>query len=294
MKAIRFIILLGFIAANLYGQYSRGKVIEGQTINSEIMGKEIRYTVYLPFDYEISERYYPVVYLLHGYTDNDMAWIQFGEANMLCDKAIAENEIPSMILVTPDADVSWYINNYDNSVRYEDFFINEFIPFIESEFRIRKEKRFRAVSGLSMGGYGSLVYALKHPGMFSACAPFSAAVYSKKQIVETPPERWDYVFGVVFCPGLEGESRMTDHLMSNNIFEIIKNAELEKLKSVRMYIDCGDDDWLLTGNMELNQLLNDLEIPHEFRVRDGKHSWTYWRTGLIDALKFIGGGFHQQ
>lgn len=294
MTAIRFIILLGFITANLYGQYSRGKILEGQTINSEIMGKEIRYTVYLPFDYDTSERYYPVVYLLHGYTDNDMAWIQFGEANMLCDKAIAENEIPSMILVTPDADVSWYINNYDNSVRYEDFFINEFIPYIESKFRIRKEKRFRAVSGLSMGGYGSLVYALKYPDMFSACAPFSAAIYSKKQIVETPQESWDYVFGVVFGSGLEAEGRITDHLVSNNIFEIINNAELEKLKSVKIYIDCGDDDWLLTGNMELNQLLNDMEIPHEFRVRDGKHSWTYWRTGLIDALKFIGSRFHQQ
>ncbi|MGM0532544.1 MAG: alpha/beta hydrolase-fold protein, partial [Bacteroidota bacterium] len=95
MKRLQYVILFfaislltGIIAAE--AQVSRGKVLEGLTIDSDLMGKEMRYTVYLPFDYETSNRHYPVVYLLHGYTDNDMGWIQFGEANMKVDKAIAQ------------------------------------------------------------------------------------------------------------------------------------------------------------------------------------------------------------
>src|SRR5690606_11939201 len=105
------------------------------TVESRILGKPVRYTVYLPYDYHTSTRYYPVVYLLHGYTDNDTGWLQFGEAHMIADELINDREIPPMIIVMPDAGVSWYVNNFDASVRYEDFFIDEFIPHIEAQYR---------------------------------------------------------------------------------------------------------------------------------------------------------------
>ncbi len=135
-----------------HAQISRGVVQEGLTLDSKILGTKVRYSIYLPFDYETSSRFYPVVYLLHGYTDNDMGWIQFGEANLIADEAIAKREIPSMIIAMPDAGVSWYINNYNGSVRFEDFFFQEFMPYIESHYRIRAEKSYRGVAGLSMGG----------------------------------------------------------------------------------------------------------------------------------------------
>lgn len=120
------IILLTFITflfnSNIYPQFSRGIVQEGLTLRSKILKKNVRYTIYLPFDYNSSTRYYPVVYLLHGYTDNDMGWMQFGEAHLIADEAIGKRQIPPMILAMPDGGVSWYINNFDNSVRYEDFF----------------------------------------------------------------------------------------------------------------------------------------------------------------------------
>src|SRR6056297_1548264 len=155
------VLITGFSCASI-AQVSRGKVVEGLTIESRLLDKEVRYSIYLPFDYETSQRYYPVVYLLHGYTDNDMGWIQFGEAHLKADQAIAQGKIPPMIIVMPDAGVSWYINNYDNSVPYEDFFFDEFMPHVESKYRIRQKKRYRGVAGLSMGGYGALVYSLKH------------------------------------------------------------------------------------------------------------------------------------
>lgn len=298
MKRFRYVVIftiIGLFAGITVteAQVSRGKVLEGLTIDSKLMDKEMRYTVYLPFDYETSNRYYPVVYLLHGYSDNDMGWVQFGEVNMKVDKAIAEGKIPPMIIVMPDGGVSWYINNYDNSVPYEDYFFEEFIPYIESKYRIRKEKRYRGIAGLSMGGYGTLVYALKHPDKFAACAAFSAGLTVPGQVENMGQQQWDNVYGVVYGKGLSGEERLTDHFLANNPFHIVKNANKEKLKSLRYYIDCGDDDFLSPANNEFHNLLIDENISHEYRVRDGHHSWQYWRTGIIDGLKFIGESFHQ-
>jgi S-formylglutathione hydrolase FrmB len=292
-KAILLIVVLFFICTGeSFSQVSRGFVKEGLIINSKILDKDVRYTIYLPFDYETSERYYPVVYLLHGYTDNDMGWLQFGEANMIADEGIANREIPPMILAMPDGGVSWYINNYDSSVRYEDFFIEEFIPFIEANYRIRSERRYRGVAGLSMGGYGTLVYALKHPDMFAACAAFSAAIYTQEEILGHDSARWKHTESIVYGPNLKGEKRLTTHLLSYNPIEIVKNTKDKNFNRSRIYIDCGDDDFLYKGNDAFHTLLRDMEIPHEYRVRNGGHSWSYWRSGLLDGLKFIGGSFH--
>lgn len=281
------------LAVNLHSQVSRGTVKEGLTIKSKILNKEVRYTIYLPFDYNTSSRYYPVVYLLHGYTDNDIGWLQFGEAHLLADEAIAKREIPPMILAMPDGGVTWYINNYDNSVRYEDFFFGEFIPYIESNYRIRAEKRYRGVAGLSMGGFGALVYALKHPDMFAGCAAFSAGIRTDEEMMAISEEWWERAHGLVYGPKLQGKDRITSHLQSNNPLYIAQNADLEKLKSVRIYLDCGDDDFLYKGNATFHILLRDLQVPHEYRVRDGGHQWSYWRRGLVEGLKFIGVSFHQ-
>ncbi|MGD1008215.1 MAG: alpha/beta hydrolase family protein [Ignavibacteriaceae bacterium] len=287
-------VVISLLPLNIYSQISRGTVKEGLIIQSKILNKEVRYTIYLPFDYETSNRYYPVVYLLHGYSDNDMGWIQFGEANMIADEGIANREIPSMILVMPDGGVSWYINNFDNSVRYEDFFFQEFIPYIESHYRIRTEKRFRGIAGLSMGGYGTLVYSLKHPDMFAACAAFSVGVRTDEEVLNYNDAQWENGFGNLYGHNLKGKDRLTDHYLSNNLFYLIKNTSAEKLKSVGIYIDCGDKDFLYKGNSALHVLLRDYNIPHEYRTRDGGHQWSYWRSGLLDGLKFIGTSFHQQ
>lgn len=289
----RTFIVFVLFASVLFAQSNHGIVKEGLKIKSDILGKEVRYTVYLPYDYNTSERYYPVVYLLHGYSDNDMGWLQFGEANALADEAIQKREIPPMILVMPDAGVSWYINNHDGTVRYEDFFVEEFIPFVEENYRIRKEKRYRGIAGLSMGGYGTLVLSLKHPDLFTACAAFSSAVYTEEDILGFDQRRWDNFEAVLFGSGLKGEERLTEHLLSNNIMSLLEESDMQKLKSVKYYIDCGDDDFLTNGNAALHIKMTKMGIPHEYRVRDGAHNWTYWRTGLIDGLRFIGQNFHQ-
>jgi len=296
MKVFQFILvtLIALICTlNVQAQVSRGVIQEGLIINSEILKKDVRYTIYLPFDYTTSSRYYPIVYLLHGFGDNDMGWMQFGEANMIADEAIAARQIPAMILAMPDGGISWYINNFDKSVRYEDFFFKEFVPYIESTYRVRPEKRYRGVAGLSMGGFGTLVYALKHPDMFAACAAFSAGIRTEEEIIAMDEKHWARMHAVVYGPGRQGKARITRHYLDNNPLYIVQNTDPEKLKGVRIYLDCGDDDFLYKGNSAFHTLLRDLHIPHEYRVRDGGHQWSYWRSGLPDGLKFIGTSFHQ-
>jgi len=171
-----------------------GKVIQEKTVKSTILNKNVNYTIYVPADYDQSQRSYPVVYLLHGYTDDNTAWLQYGEVNRYADKAIADGTIPPMIIVMPDADSSFYINSYDGKEKYEDFFIKEFIPSIEKTWKIKSEKRFRGVAGLSMGGYGTLIYALKYPELFAAAAPLSAAVFADDDITGFQENSWDKTF----------------------------------------------------------------------------------------------------
>jgi len=271
-----------------------GKVLETKTINSKVLGKNVNYTVYLPADYATSERTYPVVYLLHGFTDDNTGWLQFGEVNRYADKAIAEGTIPPMIIIMPNGDSSFYINSYDGKENYEDFFVNEFMPAVEKEFRIKAEKKYRGVAGLSMGGYGTLIYALKHPDLFAACAPFSAAVWDDDAITAMPDNTYDIVIGKLFGKGLKGKSRLTKTWYDNAILKIVAGKTTDDLKKVRYWIDCGDDDFLIKGNCLLHIALTEKNVPHEFRVRDGAHNWTYWRTGITDALQFIGDSFHQK
>lgn len=291
-------VVLVMAAANGLPLYSlegpaMGQVLEGLHLTSAILGRDVHYAVYLPPDYATSTRRYPVVYLLHGYTDNESGWIQFGEINTAADRAIADREIPPMIIVMPDGGVTWYINDYQNKVRFEDMFIQEFIPHIDSTYRTRPERQFRGVSGLSMGGWGTLVFALRHPDVFAACAAFSAGVWTDDEILSMKQDTWDKVVGPVFGPGLAGKSRITPHFRMSSPLELARTLPEDSLKKVRYYIDCGDDDFLIRGNCALHILLSDRKIPHEFRVRDGAHTWMYWRTGIVDGLSFIGRSFNR-
>lgn len=268
-----------------------GKVIEEVKVNSNILKRNVSYTVYLPADYDQSQRTYPVVYLLHGYTDDNTAWLQFGEVNRYADKAIADGTIPPMIIVMPDADSSWYINSYDGKERYEDFFIQEFIPAVEKKYRIKSDKRFRGVAGLSMGGYGTLIYALKYPDMFAAAAPLSSGVLSDEEMVMMPDAQWDRMMAPLYGKGLKGKDRLSKAWYQNSVLKIIEEKSGAELNKVKYWIDCGDDDFLFNGNSLLHIALRKKLVKHEYRVREGGHSWLYWRTGITDALAFIGESF---
>ncbi|MFT4787170.1 MAG: enterochelin esterase-like enzyme [Cyclobacteriaceae bacterium] len=270
---------------------AQSTVQENHTIKSRILQQEINYTIYLPEGYNSSVRDYPVLYLLHGFTDDHTAWIQYGMMQHLTDQAISSGEALEMIVVMPDADLTWYINTFDG-YRYEDFFIQEFIPYIERSYRIRAQKAYRAIAGLSMGGHGSLLYALKYPELFVASAPLSASVRSNEEFIAMSDEQWDNMFALPFGKN-KGKDRITDHLKANTALNIINQRTAAELSQVRYYIDCGDDDHLIYCNMELHKALKRKFVDHEFRVRDGGHEWSYWRSALPEVLLFVSASFRK-
>lgn len=243
--------------------------------------------------YESSQRSYPVVYLLHGFSDDETGWIQFGQAGEIADKGIAEGAFPECILIMPDGKVTWYCNSADGKDRWEDMFIQEFIPGVEKEYRIRSKKEFRAIARLSMGGYGALGLSMRNPDVFSSCVALSSGTFSDEEIIIQPNIQYYTFFKNIFGNELKGEARLTEAWKANNPLHLIHTVPAEKLKGIRFYIDCGDDDFLYKGNSLLHIEMRDLNINHEYRVRNGGHSWSYWRTGLYDGLKFVGEKFHR-
>jgi len=285
--SIFLFVLLAFSAAA-----QNGKVAESLVFSSK-SGTKMNYSVYLPGDYTTSQRSYPVVYLLHGYSDDETGWIQFGEANRIADKGIAEGKFAPFILVIPDGKITWYCNSYDGKFVWEDIFINEFMPFVEKEYRIRPKKEFRAITGLSMGGYGALKLSMRHTDLFSTCVALSSGTFTNEEILKMADADYNRYFAGLFGKGLQGEARLSEAWKANNPLDLIHSVPLDKLKSVRFWIDCGDDDFLSNGNSQLHVDMKKLGIPHEYRVRDGGHQWSYWRTGLATGLEYIGEKFHR-
>jgi enterochelin esterase-like enzyme len=243
-----------------------GKVFDNLSLPSKILKSDRKFALYLPPDYETSGRTYPVLYLLHGSGDNQTGWVTFGEVLHITDKAIADGIATPMIIVMPDADTGrrGYFNDPKGDWNYEDFFFQELMPYI---------------------GGGTLMYALHHPEMFSSAAPLSASVgaltleETTRNIKRSLPNAPDSV--------------ATKYYNRHSAIALVNNMPDSQKKAVRWYIDCGDDDFLYEGNALLHIAMRKKGIEHEYRNRDGGHTWTYWRSALPTVLQFVSDSFHQ-
>jgi enterochelin esterase-like enzyme len=283
----QFSLLMILVTASALSAQT-GKVWDNLSMKSKILNMERKFAIYLPPDYETSQRSYPVLYLLHGAGDDQTGWVQFGEVLHITDEAINAGTATPMIIVMPDANTGQrgYVNDIKGLWRYEDFFFQEFMPYIEKTYRIKGEKRYRAISGLSMGGEGTFIYALHHPELFSSACPLSAAT-GPKSIEELKNYRlWGTTEGIA-------EADQKAYFAKYSVLSLIDSIPDNQKKAVRWYIDCGDDDFLYEGNCLVHIAMRKKEIPHEFRIRDGVHSWTYWRASLPTVLEFVSMSFHQ-
>ncbi len=285
MKYTSLLLMLVLVA--ILAQAQGSKVYDDLSLKSKILNMDRKYAIYLPPGYESSQRNYPVLYLLHGGGDDQTGWVQFGEVQHITDKAIAEGNATPMIIVMPDANTGkrGYSNNVNNTWRYEDFFFQELLPFVEKTYRIKADKHYRAIAGLSMGGDGSFTYALHHPELFSSACPLSAG--TGPLTLDIAKTRWSKEM-----PGVSDDD-ITAWYKRQSVLELVNNMPDTLKKSVRWYIDCGDDDFLFEGNSLVHIAMRKKEIPHEFRTRDGAHNWTYWRTALPEVLAFVSQAYHQ-
>ena len=262
----------------------------GKIVTDSIYSKNLncwqKYNVYLPTGFEKSAKQYPVVYLLHGLYGNYSNWDKSGGMKLIADELIDTGEACDMVIVMPnagDSDVRNYQNGYFNveGWPYEDFFYQEFLPEVEKKYRIIGDKEHRAIMGLSMGGGGSVVYCQRHPDMFSSCYAMSAWLDTKNLNEEKARQR-DMLY------------MLNQSVRENSAIAFVENADeatVKKLRSIKWFIDCGDEDHLLDQNVLFYQKMREKKIKAEFRVRNSGHNWEYWHTALKLALPFASRSF---
>ena len=259
--------------------------VEEHTIKSEVLGAERNYTVYLPAGYDIDkEKTYPVLYLLHGMDGTNKDWFDRGHVKDVMDQLTASGEADAMIIVSPDAGGSvregkW--NGYFDmrGWSYEEFFFTEFLPTIEKEYRIKADKQHRTIAGLSMGGGGCTSYAQRHADMFGACYAMSAFLHMGAEGVDAQKVAQGDKTALLFDAA---------HRLS--CVDYVKNADearKQELRTVKWFVDCGDDDFLFDGNIDFYQAMRRAQIPCQLRVRDGGHTWEYWHSALYTALPWV-------
>ena len=280
-RCITFFFLLFAVVVQISAQGKEFPVVLECEMQSEILGCTKKYCVYLPQGYSNENRMFPVLYLLHGLTDTHTAWRDKGNVQDIATEIIRSGKAQEMVIVMPDAGTTY--DGYFNcdGWRYEDFFFQEFIPHIESTYRIVPDRQHRAIAGLSMGGGGTTWYAINHGEMFSAAYAMSALM----GIVENT---W-----ITRDPDARRRVFMESAVANNNI-TAIENATKEQcaeIAKVRWFIDVGDDDFLFDNNMEFIKAMRKKRIPYQLRVREGGHTWQYWQQALYIALPFVSESF---
>lgn len=264
--------------------------IDCNALNSRLLKYPVHYCVYLPASYAAGAtknppQRYPVLYFLHGLGDNEQTLFNSGGWTLL-DDLRQRHTIGDFLIVAPEGRRSFYINSADGSVRYSDFFLQEFIPLIESKYRVSSGRKNRAISGISMGGYGALRFAFSHPEMFSAVSAQSAAL-----ITESPEEldsaaRSGAPLGKVLA-AVFGNPINVFH-WRNNSPSVLAQRNAAALRKMAIYFNCGQDDnyGFEKGAAALHDQLQKEGVKHEYRAYPGDHSLAYFLSHFEEVLIF--------
>jgi S-formylglutathione hydrolase FrmB len=279
---VRVLTSLLFLAVSALAQ-SR---IDCNALKSHILGEAVHYCVLLPSNYDSAPaKHYPVLYFLHGLGENEQTLFKTGGWNLIEDLR-QQHKVSDFLIVTPDAKASFYVNSADHRVRYSDFFLQEFIPYVEANYRISRERKAKAISGISMGGYGALRFAFANPEMFSAVSAQSAALMSESPRelnaalrAGTPLGR---LLGSVF-----GNPINVPHWKENDPLSLARKNRVGIAK-LAIYFNCGRDDeyGFETGAAGLDRQLQGEHIKHEFHLYPGNHSASYFGAHLGEVMEF--------
>ena len=284
MKKLILFFIVSVCGLSLYAQTKYQSRVMTDTLYSNVLKAKRAYTVYLPKSFEQDKnKMYPVLYLLHGMWGKNDVWMNRGHVKDVMDCLTAGGEAREMIIVCPDAgggDPNIFQNGYFDMPgwAYETFFFTEFLPYVEKRFRVIGDKRNRAVAGLSMGGGGATCYGQRHTELF-------CAVYAMSALMDIPEE------GAARFNDPNGKlAVLTRSVIEKSCVKYVTGADEERkneLRSVAWFVDCGDDDFLLDRNIEFYRAMRQADIPCQFRVRDGGHTWEYWHSALYICLPFI-------
>ena len=261
-----FLVLLFFSA--------QAAQVDTIQVFSPSMNKNIKTCVIVPDNYKKSKKKFPVVYLLHGYSGNYGTWVKsFKEVSQQVDRY-------GFIAIGVDGNYSsWYFDSpIDPTFKYETYIIDELVPFIDKKYKTIASREGRAISGLSMGGHGSLYLSLKHQDVFGAAGSMSGGVD-----IRPFSEKWD------IKNRLGAITDFPENWEKNTVVNLI---ELNQNNNLKLIIDCGVDDFFIDVNRELHQKMLALKIDHDYIERPGKHNIDYWENSLKFQLLFFYNFFH--
>ena len=277
------IVFFLFIKISIYGQ--KGSVFENQTINSEVLNREVKYNVYLPPNYD-TKKTYPTLYFLHGFGGNNNS-LHTKSIFKKIDSLILKEQFPETIIISPNGGKSWYIDDYAGKEKYATMFISEFIPEMKRKYALTKSTQKTIVMGLSMGGFGALRFTMLNPEEFGICVSFMGAISTKKQMVEDSEKFYQRLHAHLYGKNLTPKERINDVYVNNNALYIAEKVDAKILKRKKWYIQTCDDDFHSLPNAKLHIVFNQKNIEHEFRVTNGKHNKTCVDNSIPDALEFI-------
>jgi len=279
---MKFLATLLFLLSPAISFAASGRV-ECNSMSSKILARSVPYCVLLPPSYDAEKsRAFPILYFFHGLGDDEQMFVHTGGWNLVED-LWETKQLGEFLIATPAAGATFYINSHDGKVRYEDFLVQEFLPGIEKKFRVKAGRANRAASGASMGGYGALHLAFRHPELFSAVSAHSAA------LIERLP---NFLGGATPNPGRARVLGNTFGIPSDPAFwernSPIVIAKTAPLANLRIYFDCGEEDdfGFENGAAALDRVLNSRKIPHEFHLYPGRHDWQYFAAHLPASLQF--------
>lgn len=276
-------VLLPLLCALAPSAFAQGRA-ECRDAPSKILGRAVPYCVILPPSYDSDKaRRYPILYFLHGLGGDAQQLIAGGGLDMVAD-LWQQKKITEFLIVTPGAGRSFYVNSRDSRVRYQDFFIREFLPYIETHYRTLRDRRHRGISGVSMGGYGALRFGFLYPGLFGSVSAHSAALVEK-----SPEARLSGSLDMAitrFLGSAFGSPFDPAYWTRESPFSIVRDRP--RPRGLLVYFDCGteDDFGFNRGAEAFHKLLLSRGIPHEFHLYPGGHDWSYFAQHLPASFEF--------
>lgn len=240
----------------------KNAIVDTVEVMSDKMGRVIKNTVVLPAQYiekKNPTRFFPVVYLLHGAQGSYRDWPKKADLRSLASQY-------GVIIVCPDGQDSWYFDSpIDPNFQFETYVVYELRHFIESHYRTINHPKYRAITGLSMGGHGALWLAWRHPDVYGSCGSMEGGVD-----IYNYPNRWKV------------NERLGDFENNKDVWREHSVINLVPMlqPGQNIVIDAGKNDIFIEANNALHVALDKQGIPHDYTVRPGRHSWSFWINAL--------------
>jgi putative tributyrin esterase len=270
--ALFVIVQTGFAQTPPSAKADLSPRVQDRSFHSKSLDRDMHYLIVLPLGYHKSQQRYPVFYLLHGWAGDYKNWVTL-------TRLVEYSQPYPMVIVTPEARNSWYVNSATvPGDRFEDYIADDLVHEIDAHWRTIASPRGRSIAGLSMGGYGSILFGLKHAGLFLAVGSVSGALDGPAGVEKVMPDLRESADRAYGPP--DSATRV-----DNNIYSLLAQADGRKIPY--LFLECGAEDPFLASNRKLAAALSAKNISYEYHEYPGAHTWEFWDSSLPMMLKVI-------